>query len=483
MRINNNILALQTVISLSKTSNKIQNSVARLNTGKRINSAKDDAAGLTISNKISSYIKSMDMANRNSLDGISLIQTAEAALGEINNILQRMRELAVQAATDTFTSSDREKIQFEVNSLREEITSISFKTEFNNIKLLKGESSRMVYGDNVDLASIVYISDTIKDGNLSLDIDSVGTHAKITTNYPIPSGVNGQLNINGEKIDILVSDSSNEILEKIREVCNYVGVNVLIDGNKIHLVTKEAGSKQKIDISTNNPALSVSLGITNGTRYGIDSKVSNVVFLDSLGNLDGDFNNSSVVHTDGNRVEITSSNGKKIFMDIKVNVNGDGSFALLNGELVTDAGIIPAAITIKNDILDYGPIVLQVGAGKFMEIEIQLPTVTSESLGVENLNFQTSNGAEHAIIQCDKAISVVSSIRAKLGAYQNRLEYTTRNLDSSVENAQASLSRILDTDMAKEMTYYTQNSVISQAAMSILAQANQRPQQILQLLR
>lgn len=483
MRINNNIMALQTQLSLSKTSSNLSKSSLRLSSGVKINSSVDDSAALSLSNKMKSQIKSLEMASRNSLDGVSLIQTADGALNEVTNIIQRMRELSVQSANGTLTAEDREKIQYEVDGLKAEITSISNKTEFNNIKLLNGEASRMSTSSNEKIATTSYLSETVDPGILSYNIVSVGVPAKVSSTYPISTGVGGNLSINGETVEISPTDSPDEILNKIRTCCSYSNIEVMVDNANLTLVSTLAGSNQQISISSNNPALLASLNLPNGTSVGSDAVIDNIVFNNENGVPDTSFNNSKTVIIDGNHINFTSSNNRIISVDLQLTVNPDGVFQLKDGTIVSDTGVLGGPISMNSEILDYGGLILQVGQNKSMELKLQIPKVTCESLGLLYINDKTIAGSTDAIGKCDEALSKVSAIRGKLGAAENRLQFSNKSLDVTIESTQISLGRILDTDMAKEMTNYTKFNVISQAATSILAQANQRPQQILQLLK
>lgn len=482
MKIYTNLAALQTLMALSNSEKKVMNQSKKLSTGFKINSSKDDAAGMAIGKKMANRIVRLEMANRNTLDGISLVQTAEGAITEVTNMLQRLRELSVQSSNETLEPEDREKIQFEVDSLKAEINATAFKTEFNGQKLLNGSLERLAFGNNDVVAKINYVSNGVAPNNFRYTIQSAGVPAKVSTSYPFNTGVDGNVILNGHTINIKKEDTSQEILKKITDVANKTGVTVLNTTTEVHLITNEFGSKEKIEIKMDNPILANSLGLTEGVIYGVDAKIDDLRFYDINNNLDTNFMNTAVVKVDGNRIDITNSNDQKISIDIKVTTHNDGKFYLGDGTVVTDAGVI-SQINMGGSIKPFGPMILQVGSEKNMEMEITIPELTTSSLGLTNLNLLSTQSANHSIDILDNALENVFSIRAKLGAYQNRLEYTDKNLNISTENTAISLSRIMDTDMAKEMTEYTKQTVISQAGMSILAQANQRPQQILQLLQ
>lgn len=481
MKINNNIMALQTQIALSKTERSLFKSSSRLSSGVMISSSADDSAGLALSNKMKSQIRSLEMASKNSLDGVSLLQTADGALNEVTNIVQRIRELSVQSANGTLTAKDRENIQFEVDALKSEITDISNRTEFNGIKLLSGEASKMSKSSNDKIAVTSYLSETVDPGILKYDIVSVGVPAKVSSTYPISSSVSGSLKINGEEIEINNTDTSQEILDKIRTCCGYSNIDVMVDGAKLTLANMQAGANQKIDISSDDATLLAALNLPSGTYVGKDAVIDNIVFNNEKGIPDTTFNNSKAVVIEGNHVDFTSSNGKKISVELQLKVKSNGDFELENGTAVSDDGD-SGTLSMTSEILNYGGLILQVGQNKSMELHLQIPKVTSSSLGISYANCKTIAGSTDSIVKCDEALSKISAIRSRIGASENRLQFSNKSLDVTTENTQSSLSRIMDTDMAKEMTNYTKFNVLSQAATGILAQANQRPQQILQLL-
>ncbi len=480
MRINNNTVALQTLNNLQRRGNYIQKSSEKLSSGVRINSAKDDAAGMAIANKMINQVRGSEMADRNSLDGISLLQTAEGALGEITNILQRLRELAVQSANDVLTAEDRGNIQFEVDSLVDEIDQLSRRTEFNNIKLLFGEASVFGYTNNPDLASIEQISDYAKSGILSFDLSKVGVPAKITSSG-ISGGIGGNLYINGTEINISASDSASDIVQKIKNAVNSIGIHVLEDGSNLHLVTNQTGSGASIAITMDNPMLANSLGFLEGTIKGIDAEINNPEFYNSQNKFDADYTSNFNIVADGNK--ITFKNGVDIInINIKTKLLPNGDIVIADGTAVTDAGIISGSINLSMEIFE-SPLTLQIGQNKDMEMNITIPKITADNIGLGDLIMTTSEDSRNSLVKLDSAISYISALRASLGADQNRLEFVSSTLALSSDTTSNALSRIRDTNMAKEMTNYTQSNVISQAAMSILAQANQRPQQILQLLQ
>ena len=486
MRINHNIPALRSHHSLEKTNNQLDKTLQRLSTGLRINRAADDAAGLAIANKMQTQVRGLKVASRNSLDGVSLVQTAEGALNEVQAMLQRMRELSIQAANGTLAPEDRQAIQNEVGQLKEEITKTAELTEFNKIKLLNGQIDRRSFSDKENVAKAVFVSDTVLPSNYSLKIEEFGSQAITTgkgtffTDDKIQEA--GRLNINGEEIEIHAEDTSDQVFAKLRELCERVDIDINKDGDNLKLQTQATGSDQKIEIKSSNTTLLQKLGLDTVEEVKAeDAKVTLVT------NKDG-FEKTATVTTRGNRVEITDKNNQRIYVDLQYTLqytkNKEGN---LEGNLIDKEG---KEVTLGDDdknivitVSKAGPLQLHVGPNEDMQVEIQIQSLTAEALGLDRVNMRTAAGASKSIGILDNAINEISALRSKLGAYQNRLEHTINNLDVTGENTTAALSRIQDADMAMEMSEFTQKSILSQAGVAMLAQANQRPQAILQLLQ
>ncbi len=498
MRINHNISALKANNQLVKTNNALDKSLEKLSSGFRINRAADDAAGMAISQKMKTQIAGLDQASRNASDGISIIQTAEGALTEVNSMLQRMRELAVQAANGTNTTEDRKSIQNEINELQEEIQRISDTTEFNTKKILDGSIDSMSYSDNTSV-DLISLSDAVQSGSYGIRIDSEATKAVATgtasldKDLVISSSQAGTININGNEVKIEAGDTMEEVFEKIRNTCDTANIKVitsddvaapaptaaeiaaspdtagyhavdLADGTALVFISEEYGSDQKIEIQCDNDSLKAALGLATITyTSGTDAKAT----------LTSGFSTTATVSADGNLIKVTDNS------DFEMIINaGPGSKRADNAATTT----VDESIT-NITVLDAGPMELQIGANEHQTMDVRIPKVDPVTLGIDNVNLCTEEGAQAAITIFDNANTKVTAIRAKLGAYQNRLEHSISNLDTTSENMTEALSRIEDVDMAKEMANYTQKNVLSQAGTSMLAQANERPQAILTLLQ
>ena len=513
MRINHNISALKANNQLAKTNKQLDSSLEKLSSGYRINSAADDSAGLAISEKMRTQIAGLDQASRNASDGISVIQTAEGAMVEVEAMLQRMRELAVQSANGTYTAEDRMAIQSEIDQLNQEITRISETTEFNTMTLLDGNIDRKSYASNNNV-KIVSLSDTVSIGDYTLKVEQDARQAVIigaksgftdaAVDTVVTSDETGTININGESITVEEGDTLDDIFTKLRNVGDRVGVKVFAvddgatpsktdnldfagytsttwEGEKcLAFISSDYGSDQKIEVYCDDPELAKLLGLTStkASATGVDAKAT----LD----YDSQFDKTATVSIKGNQVSITDRNSFSMVVEV---TPGAVQTTFVDYNLSTPATDPTATTDTANQVdvtlsvLDAGPMDLQIGANEGQTMSVRIPKVNPETLGINKINIATADGAQHAITLLDNAINTVSSIRSKLGAYQNRLEHSISNLDTTSENMTESLSRISDADMAEEMAEYTQKNVLAQAGTSMLAQANQRPQTILSLLQ
>ena len=394
MIINHNMNALNAHRNMGINNTAAGKSMEKLSSGLRINRAGDDAAGLAISEKMRGQIRGLTQASRNSADGISMIQTAEGALNETTNILQRMRELAVQASNDTNTTSDREEIQKEINALTEEVDRIANNTEFNTQKLLNGSKS----GEVGDL-----VRDEVegKQGIFTITLD-----------------------------------------------------NAVAKGNKLNIDGKVVEFKEDKDVNT---------------VQGIKDKLGQVL--------------------KGYEFDV-STDKKVITLKQKENTDKDEFKVTLNGVELdkAKAAVTAEGVTQRDAEFSEGKVSVQVGANASQSMSIEIGDMRAQALKIVNdkgrgLSVETAQSANEAITAFDAALNTVSSQRANLGAVQNRLEYTISNLDNTAENLTSAESTLRDVDMAKEMMEYSKNNILNQAAQAMISQANQQPQNVLQLLR
>ncbi|MCQ2522063.1 MAG: flagellin [Lachnospiraceae bacterium] len=368
MRINYNETAILANNALNKTDKSLSASIQRLSSGLKINAAKDNPAGLAISNRMDAQIRGLSVAKNNTSDGISVVETADGALGEISSILQRMSQLAVQAGDDVKTDEDRELIDKEIQQLKEEIERIAKDTEFNGQPLLDGSFDLKGYTDS-DLVKVGTYSDTVPVG-------------KYTITYPIT-----------------VNDG-------------------VVDPSCIAA----------------DPALSALTGLK--LSYEEDDDLNGTLSIKA----DGDFS---------------------MRIDSKAGASGD----------------------VELDITGIGAMKIQIGANESQELALRIPTISLKEMGIDTLSMKTVESAQNGIEQIKGALSYINEARSRLGAYQNRLENNNSSVELSSENMTASYSRIMDVDMAEEMTEYSTYQVLSQSGISMLSQANSQPESILQLLQ
>lgn len=494
MKINHNMSAVITNHQLLNTENSLSTTMERLSSGLKINHAKDDAAGMAIATKMKAQIKGLEQASRNASDGDSILQTADGALSEVTSMIQRMRELAVQAANGTNTDDDRDAIQKEIDSLKEEINRISTDTEFNTKTLFNGDLDTRVYADHI---SRISVSDAVTAGVYELTIEQAATQAvyndpmssTVTTpSYSnaagdtptdlseIPEDAEGVVTINGRQIEIKAGDTAMEVFSKLRSgaelgECDLVPLEVAgaiyVEksgeyefGDPLQITSDFYGNQSKVEISCSSQELADFLGLpmnnTDTMPVGTDIKIT----LDT----NSAFGEHCSYTVDGNKVTITNRAGFEI-------------------SFLADAGYADTTDKVAIEVTNIGTLTLQIGANENQTMEVRIPEVSTESLYIDDLNVMTINGADRAINQLDKALEIVSNTRSKIGAYQNRLDHAVASLDQENEDMTAALSRIEDADMAEEMTDYTRLNVLSQAATSVLAQANELPQQVLQLLQ
>ena len=473
MIINHNLPGSNAIRQMNTNSANASKSMQKLSSGLRINSAADDAAGLAISEKMRGQIRGLDQASSNSQDAISLIGTAEGALNETHSILQRMRELSVQAATDTNTATDRTEIQKEVTQLTSEIDRIANTTEFNTKKLLTG-SIGVSTTDGANITQLATTADT-KAGTLTFSANGVMAKAAsgdlVLTAGVTTASANGSLDIvaNGKTYNVgfTAGQSMTDIAKNISSVVDGYTATFDAANHKISFTSNVANADQTLTVKeATAQSLDGTVDLSDLTAGGIDTTAATPVNGVKSTNASGLASAGSTFTYQGNEVTVTS-----------------GNFTGLKFTLKADAGSTTAATVNGKSVTVNQSLTFQIGANKDQNLSLSINAMDSQNLGVSGIDVTTQTGANNAIELVNNAIEGVSSERSKLGAYQNRLEHTIANLGTSSENLTSSESRIRDVDMAKEMSTFSKNNILSQAAQAMLAQANQQPQQVLQLLR
>ena len=583
MQINRNMSAVMTNNQLLRTENKLAASMERLSSGLKINQASDNPAGIAISNKMKAQIDALDQAESNASDAISVLQIADGALNEVSSILQRMRELSVQAANGTNSYSDRQSIQAEIDELKKEVDRISSDTEYNTKALLDGSSDVRVYGEN---ASRYKVSDSVAAQMYHMNVEAAAEQATVELDYKVPAE-EGRITINGVVVNVSAGmsedmyiqelrnaateagcyveiqeeDPANNIEKKILVKSNYYGTDesiefsiskelaedigvgdntdatyvvneasmtfkkdaevvigqISIDGVEVEIdddtkvlgdyfeaikeAAEKAGHLVSEDVDGNLVVSSKSAGKAEMIEFSISEDLANLDVntgkgLDIINNFDGEyqvntsgkdavvtiptsdmnpavreatgFTSTTTVDVNGNRVVITDNNGFSI-------------------DFLLDEGFAPTATTAKGnfsiEVTDIGSMTIQIGGNEHQDMDVRISEVSAASLYVDTVDVSVVKGADRAMVTLDGAISTLSATRSRIGAFQNRLEYANSSLAATNENMTAAYSGLLDTDMAEEMTEYTQQNILSQAAISVLSQANELPQQVLSLLQ
>jgi len=459
MVVQHNVTAMNANRMLGVTTGSQSKSAEKLSSGYQINRAADDAAGLSISEKMRKQIRGLDRASTNAEDGVSSVQTAEGALTEVHDMLQRMNELAVQAANGTNSTSDRESIQNEIDQLTTEIDRVAETTKFNETYLLKGQTGfRDKYMQAHDAGLEGTLSDTGKKASFTTTLksnsditiagkeyhmydktcDTIGKmQADITTSSCNSVTINGTTYVKGTS----TLDGKSDVYKYGDEEFSSAEIRAMVvDGAKVSI--SGGSTRQAVDVSLDKNILVTSAAskmdaaLKQANKIGVDDKFVNTV---------------KVSHA-----ETTS---------------GTFTFSINKG-----------AAQVAKDL----GLQLHVGADADMtnKITVNVEAMTAKNLGIQNLNVVDSSGtaATYAIDAIEDAIKQVSAQRSALGAVQNRLEHTINNVDNVVENTTAAESRIRDTDMASEMVTYSKNNILAQAGQSMLAQANQSNQGVLSLL-
>ena len=501
MVVQHNMQAMNANRMLNVTTSQQSKATEKLSSGYKINRAADDAAGLSISEKMRKQIKGLDQASTNAQDGISAVQTAEGALTEVHSMLQRMNELATQAANGTNSEADRSSIQDEIDQLTTEIDRVAETTKFNETYLLKGNGktstvkisaqdagikgtltgvgtgpavfkmSALKFGDTITIGSKGYtIGTTIED------IRNVITSGKLANNTQVVKGAAGDgsiITINGTEYTV-VEDSGDVDATENKLMATQIAALVQ-DGDKVIVGTQtmvamtESTKTGKVD------------GIGDNDASVISAKKAYSLIADELrkaSSIGADAGSEAKVVKDADlKMKDSTGADKKV---AEANWADAGQFATDNTQVTF---IINEGSVKKNQGLQMG---LHVGADadETNKISFTIDTMNSAGLGVQGLNLVDKTGAKatYAIDAISDAIAKVSAQRSALGAVQNRLEHTINNLDNVVENTTSAESQIRDTDMAETMVEYSKNNILAQAGQSMLAQANQSNQGVLSLL-
>ncbi|WP_050874599.1 flagellin [Comamonas testosteroni] len=524
--INTNIQSLNAQRNLSSSQSQLATSMQRLSSGLRINSAKDDAAGLAISERMTTQVRGLTVAMRNANDGISLAQTAEGALSSVTNNLQRIRELAVQSRNATNSDEDRSALNAEVQQLKSEISRIAQQTSFNGTQLLDGSFTNMAFqvganqGQTIDVSAIV-----------NANVDSLGTWDSV----PLSSKMTGAaITASTTPTTITTPSTTTVTLTASADVSapyTYpaVALDITINGapqqvsvSAVSNSTDAAGAKA--DFVTNLNTALTGTGLTaaldtNGNIALTNSNTSAVaITTTSTGTnpLSGTINAAAATSSTTpagmpaakvniNGVEFTldaQDNTSKRLNDLVTQINNTASFTTPSGSKVS-ASITNGALVLKSANSDVSVAAVSPGTDADVLAATGLTTGTTDATaatgflagsdsyvaakkneqGFTSLNVNTAENSDNAILAMDAALKAVNGARATLGAIQSRFETTVENLSINSENLSASRSRIMDADFAAETANLSRTQILQQAGTAMVAQANQLPQQVLKLLQ
>ncbi|HEQ1746127.1 TPA: B-type flagellin [Pseudomonas aeruginosa] len=482
LTVNTNIASLNTQRNLNASSNDLNTSLQRLTTGYRINSAKDDAAGLQISNRLSNQISGLNVATRNANDGISLAQTAEGALQQSTNILQRIRDLALQSANGSNSDADRAALQKEVAAQQAELTRISDTTTFGGRKLLDGSfgTTSFQVGSNayetIDISLQNASASAI--GSYQVGSNGAGTVASVAGTATASGIASGTVNLVGggqvKNIAIAAGDSAKAIAEKMDGAIP----NLSARARTVFTadVSGVTGGSLNFDVTVGSNTVSLA-GVTS-TQDLADQLNSNSSKLGITASIN-DKGVLTITSATGENVKFDAQTGTATAGQVAVKVQGsDGKFE------AAAKNVVAAATTIVTGYVQLNsPTAYSVSGTGTQASQVFGNASAAQKSSVASVDISTADGAQNAIAVVDNALAAIDAQRADLGAVQNRFKNTIDNLTNISENATNARSRIKDTDFAAETAALSKNQVLQQAGTAILAQANQLPQAVLSLLR
>jgi len=497
LAVNTNLLALNGQRNLNRSAMGVSSALQRLSSGLRINSAKDDAAGLAISSRMTSQVRGLDQAIRNANDGISVAQVAEGALQEVTNSLQRMRELAVQSANDTNSSSDRASLQAEVTQLQNEITRIAGTTEFNGTKVLDGSftNAKFQVGFRANQTINISIGDTAANtiGNNSVTGDSNSTKGinSATAKSKDVTAVKNQVkiqtltisgNLGQDTVSVTGGETATDIATGINDKTSTTGVTATAKTTATLSSISTGATTFKL-AGDNGTLVSISAA-TTGSGTGLDPLVQAINDASSTTGI--------TAERSGDSITLTNSNGADIKIQDVLIAAGTGTLKFtgdnsadtgqaLGGATDTDSSVVGGTVTLSSQkSFSVSSSVTQANGSL---VDAGADTAVGSTLSkVSDVNVGTQSGANSALDVIDGALSFVNSVRGDLGAIQNRFTSTISNLQNVTENVSAARSRIQDADFAAETSNLTKNQILQRAGISVLAQANQLPSSVLKLL-
>lgn len=420
MRINYNATAMLAVNALNKNDENLSVSTGKLSSGYKINRAKDNPSGYAMSRKMHAQLVGLMQARDNSDTGVNILKAVDGALSEVHDMLQRLNELAIKGANGTLSDGDRGLVDEEVQKLKEEIQRISETFEFNGQKLLDGSFQLKGYTDNVDVKTAGY-DERIESGVYTFDL----TDFKNSALYDAEDNFVEEVFDSWKRTIDVPADPDDPTVPAAPGTIFPEGFDKTVTINNIN-------------------AKAIEVTKPDGTK--IDTYISNV---------------------NGTYVTLTGPSGFEVTLDIRKGFSDPAN----------------TANEVEVEFTGLGPMEIQVGANEGQDLQVEIPEVGIKGLEINTINTKTAESSRIAITKVSAAIDKLSGVRSKIGAYQNRLESIVTSNEINHENMTAAFSNIMDTDMSEEYTTYSTYQILSQASTSVLAQANERPSQVLQLLQ
>ena len=490
MVVQHNLSAMNANRMLNVTTSAQSKSTEKLSSGYKINRAADDAAGLSISEKMRKQIRGLDQAVSNAQDGISSVQTAEGALTEVHSMLQRMNELAVQASNGTNSSNDRQAIQDEVDQLTTEIDRVAETTKFNEIYLLKGSKDGATHTQKVNAHDAGLKGTLVDNGDTATFTAKAFTEGETTSIGGKDYTITGMTAPTKSEIKAGTAGSSTAAATYELDLAGMASslsgkTTFTIDGNDYEIsltagyTAKEIGTKLAAALNGK-----IADGIGANSTYAVTADTAGKLTFTASGN---GANAKALTATSTWKAASDTTTVADAYTKMKTELEAASSIGADTAATVANNGNVFTITKGSVDVANSLSFNLHVGSDADMtnKISVDIETMNSANLGIKGINVKDDSGisATYAVDAINDAINKVSSQRSALGAVQNRLEHTTANLNNIVENTTSAESSIRDTDMAEEMVTYSKNNILAQAGQSMLAQANQSNQGVLSLLQ
>ena len=493
--INTNISSLNAQRNLNNSQGSLATSLQRLSTGLRINSAKDDAAGLAITNRMTAQVRGLNQAVRNANDGISLAQTAEGALGSAGDILQRMRELSVQSANATNSASDRNALQNEVAQLSQELDRIATTTNFNGRVLFDGSfgTAQFQVGANAN-QTIVAATNNLRTNNYGNNQVTTAAGAGVGAGAlaTAQAVTGGDITINGaigsKTVTVVAATSAKTIADQVNNVSGDTGVTATARTD-VQAVFSAAGNYALTIKSDNSTAETITFSLSAASGDALSAAIT--AFNDKAGKtgvtagLNADKSGIILTNATGNDISVsdtaTANSGTTVLTAKKADgTTTVGSSRTLAADTTADTSIVVGLVSFNSEKTFS---VAQAAGGTNLLGAVGAVTTASTLDKVSDIDISSVNGSNKAITTIDSALAMISGQRAAYGALQNRLEATVTNLSATSENLSSARSRIQDADFAAETANLTRAQILQQAGTAMLAQANSLPQNVLSLLK